>query len=82
MTAIGPRYSHEEFGRRADDIYHRVVHPNLKPEDNGKFVAIDIETEDYSIDADDVTAIRRLKVRDANAQVFIMRTGPEPAYRL
>jgi hypothetical protein len=82
MSEIGPRYSHEEFGRRADDIYRRVVHPNLKPEDDGKFVAIDIETEDYSLDTDDLRAVLRLKQRDPNAQVTLMRTGPSPAHRI
>ena len=38
-----PRYSGEEYTRRAKEIYARVVRPTLSEEDVGKFVVLDIE---------------------------------------
>ena len=47
MAAAEPRYSKEEFARRGDAIYAKIVRPRLNPKDEGKFAAIDIETETY-----------------------------------
>ena len=40
----------DEFAQRGNDIYERVVRPTLKPEDRGKFVAIDIDTGEFALD--------------------------------
>ena len=37
--------------------------PALRPEDDGKFVAIDVGTGDYEIDQDDYTPSPRLRAR-------------------
>lgn len=38
------RYSREEFARRGDEIYGRELRILLAAKNEGKFVAIDIET--------------------------------------
>jgi hypothetical protein len=43
------------------------VRPHLKPEDDGKFVAIDIATEEYEVDPDDYTAVMSLHRRRQGA---------------
>jgi hypothetical protein len=63
MATRGPRYSREEFSRRGQEIYDRVVRPALRPEDADKFVAIDIESGSYEMDANDYTAVDRLLKR-------------------
>ena len=45
-----PRYSKEEFARRGDTIYETQLRPALEKENEGKFVAIDIETGAYEVD--------------------------------
>lgn len=72
------RYGREEFARRGQEIYDRVVRPRLRPGDDRKFVAIDIETADFEIDGDELAAINRLSDRHDDAQVWLMRVG-EPA---
>ena len=42
------------------DRFDRQVRPALRPEDNDKFVAIDIDTGDYELDEDDYAAVTRL----------------------
>src|SRR4051812_29562067 len=44
MSAPEPRLSREELARRGDDAFTRQVRPTLRPEDDGKFVAIDVES--------------------------------------
>jgi hypothetical protein len=82
MADRGPRYSKEEFARRGQELYDRVVRPKLRPEDDFKFVAIDIETGEYEIDADDHTAVMRLWDRLPDPQPWLMQVGQRGAHRL
>lgn len=70
-----PRYSKEEFARRGDAIYETQLRPALERENEGKFIAIDIETEAYEIDADELVASDRLLARVPNAQIWLRRIG-------
>jgi hypothetical protein len=69
------RYSKEEFAQRGDAVYESSVRPHLKPEDKDKFAAIDIETGEYEIDADDLEAMERLGKRVPAAQIWLVRIG-------
>lgn len=80
--ATGPRYPKEEFARRGDEIYERDIRPHLKPGDKGKFVAIDIETGEYEIAADEMTACDRLWERLPDPQPWLVRVGERAAFRL
>jgi hypothetical protein len=75
MSTRGPRYSKEEFARRGDAIYEKDIQPTLKPEDNDKYVAIDIETGEFEIDKNDYTATERLIARNPDSQVWVVRVG-------
>jgi hypothetical protein len=78
---VVPRYSKEEFARRGDEIYERVVRPHLGADDLGKFVVIDIETGDFEMDVDELAASDRLLARNPEAQVWLTRAGSRYAYR-
>jgi hypothetical protein len=58
------------------------VRPALRPEDDNKFVAIDVRTGDYEIDEDDYAAVSRLRARRPSAEVWLERAGQTAAYRL
>lgn len=68
--------------RRAEEVYDRVVRPALRPEDDGKFVVVAFEADDFEVDADEHAAFRRLRARRPGARLWLMRTGPAPAYRI
>ena len=72
----------EEFSRRGQEIYDRDVHPGPRPEDEDKFVAIDIKSGSYEIDRDDFTATERLLTRQPHAQIWLARIGQRAAYRI
>jgi hypothetical protein len=65
----------EEFARRGDAIYEKDILLNLTPRDVGKFVAIDIETGDYEIAADEMKAGDKLRGRLPDAQIWMVRVG-------
>jgi hypothetical protein len=71
-----------EDERRAEEVYERLIRPVLRPEDEGKYVAVAVESGDFEIDADDYTATGRLLARLPGARLWLMRTGPSAAYRL
>lgn len=79
---LAPRYSKEEFARRGEEIYDRDIHTQMRPEDKGKFVLIDIETGDYELDWDEMAAGDRLFARRSDAQVWMRRVGFSYARRL
>ncbi len=75
MASTERRYSKEEFARRGDAIYEKAVRPQLKPRDKGKFAAIDIESGDYAIAADELKAGDKLRARIPDAQIWMVRIG-------
>ena len=75
MAALKPRYSKEEFAKRGDAIFEKDIRPHLKNEDDDDFVAIDIETGAYEIDASEMAACARLRARVPNAQTWLRRVG-------
>jgi hypothetical protein len=81
MSVLQPRYSKEEFARRGQAIYDRDLRPRMKPQDEGKFVAIDIETGKFEMDVDDFTAVQRLLAKNPHAQSWLVRVGQPTAYR-
>jgi hypothetical protein len=72
----------DELASLGEDIFNRQVRPVLRPEDDGKFVAIDVETGDYEMDDDDYAAVARLRSRKAAADVWLMRAGYPTTYRM
>src|SRR5450755_3331096 len=80
LTINDARLAEDE--RRAEEWYDRLVRPALRPEDDGKYVAVAVESGDFEIDADDYAATGRLLARQPGARLWLMRTGPSAAYRL
>jgi hypothetical protein len=81
MASTERRHSKEEFARRGDAIYDSDVRPRLKAEDDGKFVAIDIETGAYEVEVDELAACDRLRARVPQAQVWLVRAGSPYVHR-
>ncbi len=82
MTDRQPRYSKEEFARRGNEIYKHDIRPQVDAGGIGQFVAIDIETGAWEMDADDFTATERLLHRVPDAQIWLVRVGHRATYRI
>ena len=82
MKVSAPRkYSKTEFAERGDAIFENVVREKLCPEEIGCFIAIDIESSEYEIDADELAACQRLRKRLPVAQIWIVRAGSPFVHR-
>lgn len=81
MSVRKPRYSKEEFARRGDEIYESSVRSTLKESDQGRIIAIDIETGEFELADDTMTATRRLYERLPDAQPWVVRVGHRAVHR-
>lgn len=76
MPTTRPRYSKEEFAQRGDEGADLgLVHCFVEAGNEGKFLAIDIETGASEIDADELAASDHLLARVPDAQVWLKRVG-------
>jgi hypothetical protein len=82
MQTTRPSISKDEFTRRGREWYEREVRPSAVESDNGKFVAIDIESGNFEIDRNDLNATEKLLARCPNAKIWLTRVGHRTAYRI
>ena len=81
MTTQQPRYSKEEFARRGNELYERQVRSQVEDGNEGKVVAIDIETGMFEVAEDTLTASHRLLARCPDAQTWFVRIGHRALHR-
>jgi len=77
MTETG-----QQIGQRGQALYDQKIRPQVEQDHRGKFLILDVNTGDYEIDAEDLTASKRLLARRPNAALFGVRIGRRAAYRL
>ena len=80
MAVPQPRYSKEEFAQRGDALYESEVRSQVEAENDGKIVAIDIETGAFEVAPDVVTASEQLLERLPDAQTWFIRIGRQAVY--
>ena len=66
-----------ELAERGEEVFERVVRPQVEDEDDHKYVAIDVESEDFEVDANQRAAAKRLVERHPEAQgrIWFRRVG-------
>ena len=75
MTVRQPRHTKEEAALLGNQIYDRDIRGKVEAQHKGKYVAIDIETGAWEIDADEMAAGDRLRVHVPDAQTWMTRVG-------
>ena len=82
MPTTNPSHRADELARLGGEVFDRRVEPSLRPEDDGKFVAIDVRTGEYEIDPDDYTAVSRLGPDSRGPSVELARAGSPATCRI
>jgi len=80
MAVRKRRYSKEEMARRGQEIYESEVRQQVEAGNEGKIVAIDIETGAFEVDEYVIPATERLFERHPNAQPWGIRIGHPAVY--
>lgn len=69
------RYTSDEIARLGDAMYDQEVAPRTTAKDAGRFVAIDVESGAFEIDADELAAALRVRAGHPDAQIWLRRVG-------
>ncbi len=73
MLVRQPRYTQEEAARLGTEIYERNIRAHVEADHKGAYVAIDIETAAWEMDADEIVAGDRLVACIPDAQTWMTR---------
>ena len=76
-----PRYDREEFARRGKELYEGKIRAQVEPGNEGKIVALDVDSGEFEIAATSLDATTRLLERVPSAQVWCVRIGQGPVHR-
>ena len=76
-----PPYTLDEIERRGLAIYE-TIRPLLEPAENGRVLAIHIDSGDYATGRNSPQARAALRLRHPEGQLLLMDIGPEPNYGL
>ena len=66
------KMAYAERKDRAEAIYNAQIRQHIAPEDEDKFVKIDVLSGDYELDENSITAGRRLRERRPDAVIHTM----------
>jgi hypothetical protein len=80
MAVRQPRYSKEEFAGRGDALYETQIRSQVEEGNQGKIVAIDIETGAFEVADEIVTASDLLLSKYPDAQTWFIRIGHRAVY--
>ena len=81
MSVRQPRLSKEEHARLGADIYEQRVRPQVESGNHGRIVAIDVDTGEFEVADDTLTAAERLLARLPDAQIWFVRIGHRGVHR-
>ncbi len=73
LTQEERKRGYEEKKRRAEEIYEARIRHLIGPEDEDKFVKIDVLTGEYEIHEKQASAARKLRTRRPDAVIHTMR---------
>jgi hypothetical protein len=70
-----PRCSSDEIVERGQALYDQQIREKVEPQHKGKFLVLDIETGDYEIDTDSVSALERATAKHPDPALYLVRVG-------
>ncbi|MBA2343543.1 MAG: hypothetical protein H0V83_00410 [Rubrobacter sp.] len=80
----GRLHDKDEIARRGKDLYERRIRKEVEADgaNEGRFVAVDVESSDHEIADNALEAGAGLRRRRPDAVVYLVRAGRPSAFRL
>ena len=75
-------YKPGEVTDLAREIYQEKIKPLVEPQEQGKFIVIDVVSGDYEIDEEIVEAFDRMKTRRPESVAGGLRIGHRAAFKM
>ncbi len=82
MTMQSLKYPQEEFERRGQAWYETRVRSQVAPEHQGEIVAIDVDTGEFELGENTLSAAKSLLARLPDSQMWFVRVGHIAVYRI
>jgi hypothetical protein len=76
------RTTAQEVARRGKKIYEREIRAEVEPEQEGRFVVIDVKSGSYALADDELEAFDRAREKTPNGLLYLVRVGHRAAHRL
>jgi len=76
------RVSSNELVRLGQQIYDREIRRKVEKKHRGKFLVVEVESQDYEMDEDPVVADERLRQRHPDSLFYMLRVGYRAAFKL
>lgn len=73
---------HRGLAHRGRDYYDRFLRSKLEPQQNGKFLALEVESGDYEMGDSQLEAIDRAQASHPDSVFYIHRVGHRTAGRI
>ncbi len=80
MATRQRRYSKEEMAQRGQELYESGIRQQVEADNEGKIVAIDIETGTFAVADNVLPATKQLFDQYPNAQPWVIRIGHDAVY--
>ena len=77
-----PAVDIEDIARRGQQYYDQHLRAKLEPEQNGKFLVLDVDTGNYEMDESEVAASERARARHPQSLFYILRIGYRAAHSI
>jgi hypothetical protein len=81
MTIRQPHYTIEEHARRGEEMYEQKIRAAVEAGNDGRIVAIDVDSGAYEIADTMLEACDRLLLAYPDAQIWCVRIGRGPVHR-
>lgn len=72
----------ERIVERGEAIYRDRIQSLVEPQEKGKYLVLDLDSGEYEIDQDEVTATKRALARHPNGTLLTLRIGYPATYHL
>jgi len=75
MPTLDLPYSIKEICDRGREIYERDIRAKVEADHFGEVLVVDIESGDYEVDEDHLTAAERIRARRSEGVYYALRIG-------
>jgi hypothetical protein len=75
-------YTPQEIAAQGEEIYDEFLRDRVESEHRNRFLVLDIESRDFEIADDDLTATKRILARRPHGVLYGIRIGHVAAYRI
>ena len=72
----------QEVARRGKEIYEREIRAKVEPEQEGRFLVVDVNSGRYALADDELEAFDRVREESPDGLLYLVRVGRKVAHRV